>query len=106
MEDWAEIRRLRRAEDLFRLDHLATRMRRNAENLVVLSGAAPSRRGRRPIPLNDMVRAAVAEVEDYTRIKVTVRPAVRGDQGPDPAGQAPGGRAARDRDVGLDHGIR
>ena len=46
MEDWAEIRRLRRAEDLFRLDHLATRMRRNAENLVVLSGAAPSRRGR------------------------------------------------------------
>jgi hypothetical protein len=59
-----------RLEELFRLDHLATRMRRNAENLVVLSGSEPSRRGWRPIVLNDTVRAAVAEVEDYIRVEV------------------------------------
>ena len=59
-----------RLEDLFRLDHLATRMRRNAENLVVLSGAEPPRRGRRPVALNDVVRAALAEVEDYTRVDI------------------------------------
>jgi nitrate/nitrite sensing protein/histidine kinase/DNA gyrase B/HSP90-like ATPase len=57
-------------EDLFRLDHLATRMRRNAENLIVLSGAAPARGWRRPVPMIDVVRAAVAEVEDYSRVTV------------------------------------
>ncbi|KAA6223301.1 histidine kinase [Streptomyces albofaciens JCM 4342] len=56
--------------DLFRLDHLTTRMRRHAEGLVILSGAAPSRQWRKPIPLMDVVRAAVAEVEDYERIEV------------------------------------
>ncbi|HEY7488512.1 MAG TPA: nitrate- and nitrite sensing domain-containing protein [Streptosporangiaceae bacterium] len=57
-------------EDLFRLDHLATRMRRNAENLIVLSGATPARGWRRAVPMMDVVRAAVAEVEDYTRVTV------------------------------------
>ncbi|MPY33961.1 HAMP domain-containing protein [Streptomyces adustus] len=56
--------------DLFRLDHLTTRMRRHAEGLVILSGAAPSRQWRKPIQLMDIVRAAVAEVEDYERIEV------------------------------------
>ncbi|MFJ2264320.1 nitrate- and nitrite sensing domain-containing protein [Streptomyces sp. NPDC087844] len=56
--------------DLFRLDHLTTRMRRHAEGLVILSGAAPSRQWRRPVQLMDVVRAAVAEVEDYERIEV------------------------------------
>ncbi|WP_405739225.1 nitrate- and nitrite sensing domain-containing protein [Streptomyces sp. NBC_01525] len=56
--------------DLFRLDHLTTRMRRHAEGLVILSGAAPSRQWRKPIRLMDVVRAAVAEVEDYERIEV------------------------------------
>ncbi|MEE1943161.1 nitrate- and nitrite sensing domain-containing protein [Streptomyces sp. TRM 70361] len=56
--------------DLFRLDHLTTRMRRHAEGLVILSGAAPSRQWRRPIPLMDVVRAAVSEVEDYDRVEV------------------------------------
>ncbi|MBK3547458.1 nitrate- and nitrite sensing domain-containing protein [Streptomyces sp. MBT60] len=56
--------------DLFRLDHLTTRMRRHAEGLVILSGAAPSRQWRKPIQLMDVVRAAVAEVEDYERIEV------------------------------------
>ena len=56
--------------DLFKLDHLTTRMRRHAEGLVILSGAAPSRQWRKPIQLMDVVRAAVAEVEDYERIEV------------------------------------
>lgn len=58
-------------EDLFRVDHLATRMRRHAESLIILSGEAPARGWRHPVPLVDVLRAAVAEVEDYTRIKVT-----------------------------------
>ncbi|MEU1607325.1 sensor histidine kinase [Micromonospora matsumotoense] len=57
-------------EDLFRVDHLATRMRRNAENLIVLSGATPGRAWRRNVPMVDVVRGAVAEVEDYTRVDV------------------------------------
>ncbi|SCK42637.1 Signal transduction histidine kinase [Streptomyces sp. WMMB 714] len=56
--------------DLFRLDHLTTRMRRHAEGLVILSGAAPSRQWRKPVQLMDVVRAAVAEVEAYERIEV------------------------------------
>ncbi|MFI8996876.1 nitrate- and nitrite sensing domain-containing protein [Streptomyces sp. NPDC053542] len=56
--------------DLFRLDHLTTRMRRHAEGLVILSGAAPSRQWRKPVQLMDVVRAAVSEVEDYERIEV------------------------------------
>jgi hypothetical protein len=57
-------------DSLFRLDHLATRMRRNAENLIVLSGAEPARRWRKAVPLVDVVRAALAEVEDYKRIEL------------------------------------
>ncbi|MCO5998307.1 nitrate- and nitrite sensing domain-containing protein [Actinoallomurus rhizosphaericola] len=57
-------------EELFRVDHLATRMRRNAENLIVLSGATPARGWRYPVPMIDVVRSAVAEVEDYTRVTV------------------------------------
>src|ERR1022692_4799445 len=57
--------------DLFRIDHLTTRMRRHAESLIILSGDAPARGWRNPVPLVDVLRAAVAEVEDYTRIKVT-----------------------------------
>ncbi|MFG2194003.1 nitrate- and nitrite sensing domain-containing protein [Streptomyces sp. NPDC048639] len=66
----------RRAEDpgelgdLFRLDHLTTRMRRHAESLIILSGAAPGRAWRLPVPLTTVVRAAVSEVEDYPRIEV------------------------------------
>jgi HAMP domain-containing protein len=57
-------------EHLFKLDHLATRMRRNAEDLIVLSGAEPPRRWSQPVPLVDVVRAAVAEVEDYQRVEL------------------------------------
>ncbi|MFD6756509.1 sensor histidine kinase [Micromonospora gifhornensis] len=57
-------------EDLFRVDHLATRMRRNAENLIVLSGSTPGRAWRRSVPMVDVIRGAVGEVEDYTRVTV------------------------------------
>ena len=60
-------------EDLFRIDHLTTRMRRHAEGLIILSGEAPARGWRQPVPLVDVLRAAVAEVEDYTRIRVLAR---------------------------------
>ena len=61
-------------EDLFRLDHLTTRMRRHAEGLIILSGAAPGRSWRRPVPVIDILRAAIAEVEDYTRVNVLPLP--------------------------------
>jgi len=57
-------------ENLYRLDHLATRMRRNAESLLVLAGAEPPRRRGRPAPLANVVRAALAEVEDFGRIEL------------------------------------
>ncbi|GAA1377376.1 sensor histidine kinase [Catellatospora chokoriensis] len=57
-------------DELFRVDHLATRMRRNAENLIVLAGAVPGRGWRRTIPVVDVIRAAVAEVEEYPRVNV------------------------------------
>jgi signal transduction histidine kinase len=59
-------------EELFRLDHLATRIRRNAESLLVLSGDEPARRWGTPVPLSDVVRAAAAEIEDYRRVEVLV----------------------------------
>lgn len=55
-------------EDLFKLDHLATRMRRNAESLLVLAGAEPTRRRGEPVPLASVARAAIGEVEDFARI--------------------------------------
>jgi len=58
-------------DELCRVHHLATRMRRHAESLIILSGEAPARGWRNPVPLVDVLRAAVAEVEDYTRIKVS-----------------------------------
>jgi signal transduction histidine kinase len=58
--------------DLFQLDHLATRIRRNAESLLVLSGDEPPRLWGRPVPLAEVVRAAAAEVEDYPRVQVLV----------------------------------
>ncbi|WP_051941120.1 sensor histidine kinase [Phaeacidiphilus oryzae] len=63
-EDPAEL------SELFRLDHLTTRMRRHAESLIILSGASPGRGWRRPVPLLDVVRAAVGEVEEYARVDI------------------------------------
>ncbi|AZS76184.1 hypothetical protein DDE74_00490 [Streptomyces lydicus] len=61
---------------LFRLDHLATRMRRNGENLLVLAGEEPGRRWTRPVPLVDVLRAAASEVEQYERIELSSVPSV------------------------------
>lgn len=60
--------------DLFRLDHLTTRMRRHAESLIILSGAAPGRAWRLPVALTNVVRAAVSEIEDYARVEVRQLP--------------------------------
>ncbi|MGW0790913.1 nitrate- and nitrite sensing domain-containing protein [Streptomyces sp. NPDC002911] len=60
---------------LFKLDHLATRMRRNGENLLVLAGEEPGRRWTRPVPLVDVLRAAASEVEQYERIELSAVPA-------------------------------
>ena len=57
-------------EHMFRLDHLATRMRRNAEDLIVLSGADPGRHWVQPMTMVDVVRAAAAEVEEYQRVEL------------------------------------
>ncbi|WP_407988371.1 nitrate- and nitrite sensing domain-containing protein [Kitasatospora sp. CMC57] len=60
--------------NLFKLDHLATRMRRNGENLLVLAGEDPGRRWTRPVPLVDVLRAAASEVEQYERIELASVP--------------------------------
>jgi signal transduction histidine kinase len=60
-------------EDLFRIDHLTTRMRRHAEGLIVLAGDSTGRSWRQPVAFIDVLRAAVSEVEDYTRVRVEVR---------------------------------
>jgi len=57
-------------EELFQLDHLTTRMRRHAEGLIILSGEAPGRGWSQPVPVVDVLRGAIAEVEDYTRVSV------------------------------------
>ncbi|MFD6974140.1 nitrate- and nitrite sensing domain-containing protein [Streptomyces sp. NPDC059979] len=59
---------------LFKLDHLATRMRRNGENLLVLAGEEPGRRWTRPVPLVDVLRAAASEVEQYERVELSSVP--------------------------------
>ncbi|GHD87312.1 sensor histidine kinase [Streptomyces naganishii] len=64
-------------KDIFRVDHLATRVRRHAENLMILSGAPPSRRMTPPVPITDVMRSAVAETEQYTRVRVRNTPSDR-----------------------------
>ena len=69
-----------RLANLFQMDHLATRMRRNSENLLVLAGHEVSRRWNQPVALVDVLRAAVSEIEQYERVSLNVQPgiAVRG----------------------------
>ncbi|MEU4698600.1 sensor histidine kinase [Nonomuraea dietziae] len=61
-------------EDLFKLDHLTTRMRRHAESLIILSDQAPGRGWRNAVPAVDVLRAAVSEVEEYARVEVPQPP--------------------------------
>jgi signal transduction histidine kinase len=58
-------------DNLYRIDHLTTRMRRHSESLIILSGESPGRGWRHPVAFVDVLRAAAAEVEDYARIRVT-----------------------------------
>ena len=66
-----------RLSSLFRLDHLATRMRRNSENLLVLAGHEASRRWSQPVPLVDVLRAAISEIEQYERVVLNVQPGIQ-----------------------------
>ncbi|MHC5902984.1 ATP-binding protein, partial [Streptomyces sp. S6] len=63
--------------DIFKVDHLATRARRHAENLMILSGTPTGRRTNAAVPITDVMRASVAETEAYTRVKVKNSPADR-----------------------------
>ena len=63
--------------DFYRLDHMATRMRRNAESLLVLAGSEPPRTWRTPLGIDDVVRAAIGEIEDYRRVDVLTLETVR-----------------------------
>ncbi|GAA2693771.1 HAMP domain-containing sensor histidine kinase [Actinoplanes palleronii] len=61
-----------RLRELYRLDHMSSRLRRNASALVVLSGGAGANEHMAPLPLSDVVRLALGEIEDYTRVDVEV----------------------------------
>ncbi|MEV4067042.1 sensor histidine kinase [Nonomuraea dietziae] len=74
-----------RLANLFKLDHLATRMRRNSENLLVLAGQDPPRRWSQPVQLVDVARASLSEVENYDRVTLQV-----------PGGAAVAGQAVND----------
>jgi signal transduction histidine kinase len=65
-----------RLGNLFQMDHLATRMRRNSENLLVLAGHELSRRWTAPVALVDVVRAAVSEIEQYERVTLNIQPEI------------------------------
>ena len=62
--------------NLFAMDHLVTRMRRNSENLLVLAGEEPVRKWSEAIPLTDVARAATAEIENYSRVMLNVQPEI------------------------------
>jgi signal transduction histidine kinase len=65
-----------RLASLFQVDHLATRMRRNSENLLVLAGQEFARRWGQPVALVDVIRAAVSEIEQYERVTLNVQPGI------------------------------
>jgi signal transduction histidine kinase len=65
-----------RLGNLFQMDHLATRMRRNSENLLVLAGHEVSRRWTQAVGLVDVLRAAVSEIEQYERVTLNVQPGI------------------------------
>jgi signal transduction histidine kinase len=65
-----------RLSSLFQMDHLATRMRRNSENLLVLAGHEESRRWNQPLALVDVLRASLSEIEHYERVTLNVQPGI------------------------------
>lgn len=65
-----------RLSNLFSMDHLVTRMRRNSENLLVLAGEEPVRKWSEPVPLADVARAATSEIEQYSRVVLNIQPGI------------------------------
>jgi signal transduction histidine kinase len=65
-----------RLANLFSMDHLVTRMRRNSENLLLLGGYAGARRWSEPVSLTDVARAATSEIEQYSRVTLTIQPGI------------------------------
>jgi len=65
-----------RLSNLFSMDHLVTRMRRNSENLLVLAGEEPVRKWSEPVPLTDVARAATSEIEQYSRVMLNIQPGI------------------------------
>jgi len=65
-----------RLSNLFSMDHLVTRMRRNSENLLLLAGHEGARKWSEPISLTDVARAAVSEIEQYSRVTLTIQPGI------------------------------
>ena len=65
-----------RLSNLFSMDHLVTRMRRNSENLLVLAGEEPVRKWSEPVPLTDVARAATSEIEQYGRVVLNIQPEI------------------------------
>jgi signal transduction histidine kinase len=63
-------------DTLFQLDHLSTRARRNAENLIILGGGQPGRQWRNPVGLAEVARGASAETEDFARVKMAKLPTI------------------------------
>jgi len=66
----------RRLSNLFAMDHLVTRMRRNSENLLLLAGHEGARKWSEPVPLTDVARAAISEIEQYNRVRLRIQPGV------------------------------
>ena len=86
-----------RLANLFQMDHLATRMRRNSENLLVLAGHELSRRWTEPVALVDVLRAAVSEIERYERVTLNIQPGIS-VRGGGQRRRAPAVRTGRERD--------
>jgi signal transduction histidine kinase len=65
-----------RLSNLFAMDHLVTRMRRNSENLLLLAGHEGARKWSEPVSLADVARAAVSEIEQYSRVTLKIQPGI------------------------------
>lgn len=63
-------------KDIFAVDHLATRVRRHTENLLIIGGALPARRWGKPVPIYEVMRSAISETEDYSRVEALPAPQV------------------------------
>ena len=86
-----------RLSNLFSMDHLVTRMRRNSENLLLLAGHESPRKWTEPVPLADVARAATSEIEQYDRVALNVQPGRRRRRPGGVRRRAPARRAHRER---------